>query len=81
MLEENVVLINNLTCGYGLGPDEYNRISACATAKEMWDALKIAHERTNQVKQCKIELPMTDYGIVHCEGKMNPSGNQVHNHQ
>lgn len=35
---------------YGIGPEEYNRISSCDTAKEIWEALQIAHERTTQVK-------------------------------
>lgn len=32
---------------FGLGPDEYVRISECRTAKDIWDALQIAHEGTN----------------------------------
>ena len=31
----------------GLGPDEYTRISECESAKEIWDALRVAHEGTN----------------------------------
>ncbi|XP_070031818.1 uncharacterized protein [Nicotiana tomentosiformis] len=34
-----------------LGPDEYNRISVCSNAKQIWDALQIAHEGTNQVQE------------------------------
>lgn len=33
-----------------LGVDEYYRVSHCTTAKEMWDALQVAHEVTNEVK-------------------------------
>ena len=29
---------------YGIGPDEYNRVSACESAKEIWDCFKTAHE-------------------------------------
>ena len=31
-----------LVCG--IGPDEYNRVSAYESAKEIWDCLKTAHE-------------------------------------
>ncbi|XP_070046047.1 uncharacterized protein [Nicotiana tomentosiformis] len=34
----------------GLGPDEYNRIQGCSTAKQIWDALQVAHKGTTQVK-------------------------------
>ena len=48
---------------FGLGPDEYVRISECRTAKDIWDALQIAHEGTNQVKQSRIELLMRKYEL------------------
>jgi len=35
---------------FGLGPDEYTHISECESAKQIWDALRVAHEGTNQVK-------------------------------
>jgi len=52
---------------FGLGPDEYTSISECESVKEIWDALRVAHEATwdalqvahegtNQVKQSRIEL-------------------------
>ncbi|XP_070039830.1 uncharacterized protein [Nicotiana tomentosiformis] len=47
MMEKNVKAKKILICR--LGPDEHNRISACSNAKEIWDALQTAHERTNQV--------------------------------
>ena len=31
----------------GLGPHEYTRISECDFAKDIWDALQVAHEGTN----------------------------------
>ncbi|XP_075075431.1 uncharacterized protein LOC142162725 [Nicotiana tabacum] len=48
-----------LVCG--IGPDEYNRISACETAKEIWEALQTAHEGITQVKQSKIDMLATEY--------------------
>jgi len=38
----------------GLGPDEYTRISKCESAKDIWEALQVAHEGTNQVRQSRI---------------------------
>ena len=30
---------------FDLGPDEYTRISECESAKEIWNALQIAHKQ------------------------------------
>ena len=48
---------------FGLGPDEYTRISECRiseceSAKDIWDTLQVTHEGMNQVKQSRIELLM-----------------------
>jgi len=48
---------------FGLGLDEYARISECESAKEIWNALRVAHEGTNQVKQSRIELLMRKYEL------------------
>jgi len=32
---------------FGLGPNEYTRISECESTKEIWNALRVAHEGTN----------------------------------
>ncbi|XP_075084058.1 uncharacterized protein LOC142167832 [Nicotiana tabacum] len=50
-----------LVCG--IGPDEYNRISACQSAKEIWEALQTAHEGATQVKQSKIDMLSTKYEL------------------
>ncbi|XP_070050950.1 uncharacterized protein [Nicotiana tomentosiformis] len=47
----------------GIGPDEYNRISACQSAKKIWEALQTAHEETIQVKQSKIDMLTTEYKL------------------
>ncbi|XP_070022818.1 uncharacterized protein [Nicotiana sylvestris] len=44
-----------------IGPDKYNRISACETANEIWEALQTAHEGTTQIKQSKIDMLTTEY--------------------
>ena len=46
---------------FGLGRDKYTRISECQSAKEIWDALQVAHEGTSLVKQSTIELLMRKY--------------------
>jgi len=48
---------------FSLGPDEYTRISKCKSAKEIWGALRVAHEGTNQVKQSRIELLTREYEL------------------
>ena len=48
---------------FGLGPDEYTRISECESAKEIWNALQVAHEGTNQVKQSRVELLVRKYEL------------------
>ncbi|GKU95337.1 hypothetical protein SLEP1_g8708 [Rubroshorea leprosula] len=44
--------INMLQCA--LNPTEFQRVSGCDTAKEMWDMLEVTHEGTSQVKESKI---------------------------
>jgi len=46
---------------FSLELDEYTRISECELVKETWNALRMAHEGTNQVKQSKIELVVRKY--------------------
>lgn len=41
--------MNILFCG--LNVEEFNRVSMCANAKEIWDTLETTHEGTNQVKK------------------------------
>ncbi|XP_019244387.1 PREDICTED: uncharacterized protein LOC109224256 [Nicotiana attenuata] len=54
-----------LVCG--IGPDEYNRISACESAKEIWEDLQTAHEGTTQVKQSKTDMLTTEYELFKME--------------
>ncbi|XP_069145882.1 uncharacterized protein [Solanum lycopersicum] len=46
---------------YGIGPDKYNRLSACESAKEILDCLKTAHEGIEQVKESKIDMLTSRY--------------------
>ncbi|XP_070040967.1 uncharacterized protein [Nicotiana tomentosiformis] len=61
MVEKNAKLKKLLICGLGL--NEYNRISTCSNAKEIWDALQTTYEGTNQVKIPRIELLMRNYEL------------------
>ncbi|XP_009773314.1 uncharacterized protein LOC142164893 [Nicotiana tabacum] len=58
-MEKNFRAKKILVCG--IGPDEYNRISACQSANEIWEALQTTHEGTTQVKQYKIDMVTTEY--------------------
>ncbi|XP_075101701.1 uncharacterized protein LOC142177135 [Nicotiana tabacum] len=60
-IEKNFRPKKILVCG--IGPDGYNRISACQSATEIWEALQIAHEGTTQVKQSKIDMLTTEYEL------------------
>ncbi|XP_075108818.1 uncharacterized protein LOC142180671 [Nicotiana tabacum] len=60
-VEKNFRAKKILVCG--IGPDEYNRISAYETAEEIREALQTAHEGTTQVKQSKIDMLTTEYEL------------------
>ena len=50
-----------------LWPSEYERVSNCSTAKEIWDTLEIAHVGTTQVKASKVHTLVSQYELF----KMN----------
>ena len=57
----NVKAMNALHCG--LTPNEFNRISTCTTAFEIWDKLYITHDGTPQVKESKISSLVHEYEL------------------
>ena len=59
--------MNILYCA--LDHNEFNRISTCESAKEIWDKHEITYEGTNQVKYCKINILVHNYELF----KMNES--------
>ncbi|XP_070029439.1 uncharacterized protein [Nicotiana sylvestris] len=61
VIETNFRAKKILVCG--IGPEEYNRISTCDTAKEIWEDLQTSHEGTTQVKQSKIDMLTTEYEL------------------
>ncbi|XP_070020477.1 uncharacterized protein [Nicotiana sylvestris] len=60
-VEKNYRAKKILMCG--IGPDKNNRVSTCDTAKEIWEALQIAHKGTTQVKQSQINILTTEYQL------------------
>ena len=40
----------------GLNKTEYNRISSCTTAQQIWTRLEVTHEGTNEVKKHRIRM-------------------------
>ncbi|GAV77203.1 UBN2 domain-containing protein, partial [Cephalotus follicularis] len=44
-----------------INSNDFNRISSCVSAKEMWDRLEVTYEGTNQVKEAKISILVHDY--------------------
>ncbi|GAV68754.1 UBN2 domain-containing protein, partial [Cephalotus follicularis] len=44
-----------------INSNDFNRISSCIFAKEMWDRLEVTYEGTNQVKEAKIRMLVHDY--------------------
>ncbi|XP_019263333.1 PREDICTED: uncharacterized protein LOC109241077 [Nicotiana attenuata] len=43
--------------------EEYEKISSCETAKEMWDKLKVTYEGTHKVKETRINLLVREYEL------------------
>lgn len=57
----NAKAINCLYCA--LCKDEFNRVSMCSSAQEIWKTLEITHEGTNQVKESKISMLVHNYEL------------------
>ncbi|GAV61988.1 UBN2 domain-containing protein, partial [Cephalotus follicularis] len=44
-----------------INSNDFNRISSCIFAKEMWDRLEVTYEGTNQVKEAKVSMLVHEY--------------------
>ncbi|GAV64687.1 UBN2 domain-containing protein, partial [Cephalotus follicularis] len=44
-----------------INSNDFNRVSSCVSAKEMWDRLEVTYKDTNQVKEAKISMLVHDY--------------------
>ena len=61
MMQSNAKAMNILYCA--LDPNEYNRISTCELAKNIWDRLEVTHEGISQVKKSKINILVHNYEL------------------
>ncbi|GAV76387.1 UBN2 domain-containing protein [Cephalotus follicularis] len=61
MLQLNSKAKHVLFCA--VGPNEFNRISSCDSAKQIWDLLEVTYEGTNQVKESKISMLVHEYEL------------------
>ncbi|GAV63757.1 UBN2 domain-containing protein, partial [Cephalotus follicularis] len=61
MLQLNSKAKHVLFCA--VGPNEFNRISSCDSAKQMWDLLEVTYEGTNQVKESKMSVLVHEYEL------------------
>ncbi|CAL9120322.1 unnamed protein product [Musa textilis] len=59
--------MNALFCA--LDKNEFNQISICETAFEIWRTLEITHERTSRLKDSKVNLLLHDFKLF----RMTPS--------
>ena len=65
MTQLNAKAMNILYCA--IDANEFNHISTCMSAKEIWDRLEVTHERTNQVKESKINMLVHKYELFKME--------------
>ena len=65
MAQLNAKAMNLLYCA--LSASEFNRISTCSSAKEIWDRLEVTHEGTSQVKESKINMLVHKYELFQME--------------
>ena len=54
---------------YALDKNEFNRVSICETAFDIWHILEVTHEGTSRVKESKINLLVHSYELF----QMKPS--------
>ena len=54
LYSQNCKAMNSLICA--LSQNEFNKISSCQTAKEIWDRLESMHEGTSLVKESRISI-------------------------
>ncbi|KAK2967521.1 hypothetical protein RJ640_026076 [Escallonia rubra] len=65
---------NIISCGLDI--NEYDRVSACETAREMRRLLEVTHEGTNLVKESKIDMLVQQYEAF--KMKENESTNEMY---
>lgn len=58
-LNHNARAMNSLL--NGMEDTELCKVSACTTAKQIWDTIKVNHEGTSKVREVKLSMLMSDY--------------------
>ncbi|KAL8097156.1 hypothetical protein AgCh_030309 [Apium graveolens] len=58
-MNSNAKAMNSLL--NGLVATELRKVSACTTAKQIWDTIKVSHEGTSKVREVKLSMLMSDY--------------------
>ncbi|MQL68760.1 hypothetical protein Taro_001071 [Colocasia esculenta] len=58
-LSLNARATNILCCA--ISRKEFNCVSACSSAKEIWDKITLNHEGTSKVKETKVDILMAKY--------------------
>ncbi|XP_049394800.1 uncharacterized protein LOC125859121 [Solanum stenotomum] len=61
VIQTNVRAISLLYCA--VSGAEYDKISTCETAKEMWDKLEVTYEGTTKVKEAQISSLVNEYKL------------------
>ena len=65
MIELNAKAMNIPDCA--LDANEFNKISICTSAKDIWNMLEITHEGTNKIKKFKINMLVHTYELFKME--------------
>ena len=58
-MNSNAKAMNSLL--NGMVATELRKVSACTTAKQIWDTIKVSHEGTSKVREVKLSMLMSDY--------------------
>ncbi|KAL8110820.1 hypothetical protein AgCh_026527 [Apium graveolens] len=58
-MNSNAKAMNSLR--NGIVAIELRKVSACTTAKKIWDTIKVSHEGTSKVREVKLSMLMSDY--------------------
>src|SRR5436853_250671 len=61
MVQTNAMAMNALFCA--LDKNEFNRVSTCKSAHELWHILEVTHEGTSRVKESKISVLIHRFGL------------------
>ncbi|KAL8090878.1 hypothetical protein AgCh_040088 [Apium graveolens] len=64
-MNSNAKAMNSLL--NGMVATKLRKVSACTTAKQIWDTIKVSHEGTSKVREVKLSMLMSDYECFRLE--------------